>query len=159
MQDCPARSTPLTLLEPQGRGKPTWSISGQKLSVVSDAELPERTGNRGWWWFILLVIFPLPHICIFNTLLHLFSREGSLSSSLHTFSRPSLSSLVVAYWKCSCFAMLWKPERETFQGFSWKPPHISFSQASDLWPQNYLSSRTAKSSTAHTSLMPFLSAH
>lgn len=33
---------PLILLEPQRWGKPTWSISGQTESIVSDAELPER---------------------------------------------------------------------------------------------------------------------
>lgn len=105
--------------------------------------------KQGWWWIISLVISPLLHMQILNTP-HLFPREGSLSSSLHALSRPSMSSLVVAHWKCSCFAMLWRPGREKCQGFSWKPSHISFPQTSDLWLQNHLSSRTSKGSPAHT---------
>lgn len=38
---------PLTLLESKGRGKTTWSISGQKLSVASDAEFAERQEAEG----------------------------------------------------------------------------------------------------------------
>lgn len=38
---------PLTLLEPKGRGKTTWSVSGQKPFTATDAEFPERTRNRG----------------------------------------------------------------------------------------------------------------
>lgn len=44
---CPASPMPLTLLESKGRGKTTWSISGQKLSVASDAEFAERQEAEG----------------------------------------------------------------------------------------------------------------